>query len=67
MLYFCFRRSEDLLAYDCPLPINQLSPVQQLQWNVSKKTAEKIEAAKVYIDRLVNFSTSFIMHAWFAL
>ena len=48
-----FRQSEDLLAYDCPVPIQQLSPAQQLHWNISKKTAEDIEAAKRNIDKLV--------------
>ena len=58
MLILCFRHSEDLLAYDCPVPFDQLSSAQQLQWNISMETAKEIEVAKIHIDRLVNFSTN---------
>lgn len=46
----CFRQAEDLLTYDSSLSIHQYRPAQQLQWNISMKTAEDIEAAKINID-----------------
>lgn len=52
-IHFFFRQSEDLLAYDCPVPFQQLSPAERLHWNISMKTAEDIEAAKINIDKLV--------------
>ena len=58
MFISCFRHSEDLLAYDCPVPFDQLNPAHQLQWNISMETVKEIEAAKIHIDRLVNFSTN---------
>ena len=53
--YLHCRHSDDIIAYDCPLPIHKLTPAQQLQWNISLKTAEDIETAKINIDRLVNY------------